>query len=175
MLAAKRKDDRDLRWKVGIVTVSDGCAYGKRQDTSGSLLRQLCQDWDVIEHRVIPDEQREIEETLKQLADQKGCNLILTTGGTGFAPRDVTPEATKAVIHKEAPGICEAMRAVTAAHTKYAILSRAVAGIRNQTLIVNLPGSPKGVQECFDAISGVLPHALQILSGNTSHSSPLED
>ncbi|WP_211663640.1 molybdopterin adenylyltransferase [Lihuaxuella thermophila] len=158
-----------MSWKVGIVTVSDGCASGTREDSSGNLLRQLCQEWDVIEYRVIPDEQQEIEETLKELADQKGCHLILTTGGTGFAPRDVTPEATRAVIHKEAPGICEAMRAVTVAHTKYAILSRAVAGIRNQTLIVNLPGSPKGVRECFDAISGVLPHALRILSGNTRH------
>lgn len=160
-----------MSWKVGIVTISDRCAKGESEDTSGPLLKQLCRDWEIVEYKVIPDEQPEIAETLMQLADQKECDLILTTGGTGFAARDVTPEATRAVIHKEAPGICEAMRAATAIHTKYAILSRAVAGIRNQTLIINLPGSPKGVQECFNAIREVLPHALQVLTTNASHSS----
>jgi molybdenum cofactor synthesis domain-containing protein len=159
-----------MSWKIGIVTISDRCANGERQDTSGPLLQQLFHNWEIIEYKVIPDEQLEIEETLKQLADQKGCDLILTTGGTGFAARDVTPEATKAVIHKEAPGLCEAMRTATAVHTKYAILSRAVAGIRNQTLIVNFPGSPKGVRECFDAIHDVLPHALQVLTKKAGHS-----
>ncbi|MBA4493803.1 molybdopterin adenylyltransferase [Paenactinomyces guangxiensis] len=159
-----------MSWKVGIVTVSDRCANGDREDSSGQLLIRLCQNWQVTEYKVIPDEQQQIEQTLIQLADQAGCDLILTTGGTGFAVRDVTPEATRAVIHREAPGLCEAMRAATASQTKFAILSRAVAGIRNQTLIVNLPGSPKGVEECFAAIADVLPHALEVLTKNVSHS-----
>jgi molybdopterin adenylyltransferase len=158
-----------MRVRVGIVTVSDGVSRGEREDTSGDLLKKLCTKWEIVAHRVIPDERELIEETLTTLADHAGCHLILTTGGTGFAPRDVTPEATKAVIHKEAPGLCEAMRAATWKYTKTAILSRAVAGIRNQTLIINLPGSPKGVEECFAAIEDVLPHALALIAGDTRH------
>ncbi|SFI71369.1 molybdopterin adenylyltransferase [Thermoflavimicrobium dichotomicum] len=158
-----------MQIKVGIVTISDGSARGVREDTSGALLKKLCAKWDIVAHRVIPDERELIEETLTTLADEVGCNLILTTGGTGFGPRDVTPEATKAVIDKEAPGLCEAMRAATWKYTKYAILSRAVAGIRNQTLIINLPGSPKGVEECFRVIEDVLPHALALIAGDTRH------
>jgi molybdenum cofactor synthesis domain-containing protein len=154
---------------VGIVTVSDRCAKGEQEDKSGAVLKELCKDWDLLAYQIVPDEQRQIELTLKKLADETGCQLIFTTGGTGFAPRDVTPEATRAVIQKEAPGLCEAMRSATLKHTKFAILSRAVAGIRNHTLIINLPGSPKGVEECFAVIRPVLPHALNLLAGNTKH------
>jgi molybdenum cofactor synthesis domain-containing protein len=132
-------------------------------------LKELCKDWELLAYQIVPDEQHQIEQTLKKLADETGCQLIFTTGGTGFAPRDVTPEATRAVIQKEAPGLCEAMRSATLKHTKFAILSRAVAGIRNHTLIINLPGSPKGVEECFAVIRPVLPHALNLLAGNTKH------
>ncbi|MBH8599619.1 MULTISPECIES: molybdopterin adenylyltransferase [unclassified Thermoactinomyces] len=155
--------------KVGIVTVSDRSAKGEQEDASGELLKRLCPKWDIVAYRIIPDEQDQIEETLKTLADKTGCHLILTTGGTGFAPRDVTPEATKSVIDKEAPGLCEAMRAATLKFTKYAILSRAVAGIRNQTLIINLPGSPKGVEQCFAVIEDILPHALALISEDPQH------
>jgi molybdopterin adenylyltransferase len=158
-----------MPWKVGIITISDRCVQGEQEDMSGHLLCQLCHHWKVLHHQVIPDEQPEIEQTLKWLTDQQKCDLILTTGGTGFSTRDVTPEATKAVIHKEVPGICEAMRIATTAHTKYAILSRAVAGIRNRTLIVNFPGNPKGVEECFHHIAEVLPHALQLLTQDVKH------
>ncbi|MGA9174340.1 MAG: molybdopterin adenylyltransferase [Thermoactinomyces sp.] len=154
---------------VGIITVSDRCAKGEQEDKSGAILKELCKDWDLLAYQIVPDEQRQIELTLKKLADETGCQLIFTTGGTGFAPRDVTPEATRAVIQKEAPGLCEAMRSATLKHTKFAILSRAVAGIRNHTLIINLPGSPKGVEECFAVIRPVLPHALNLLAGNTKH------
>jgi molybdopterin adenylyltransferase len=155
--------------RVGIVTVSDRCARGEQDDKSGALLKELCRDWDLCAYEIVPDEQAQIEQTLEKLADETGCQLVFTTGGTGFAPRDVTPEATRAVIHKEAPGLCEAMRMETLKQTKFAILSRAVAGIRNQTLIINLPGSPKGVEECFAIIRPVLPHALALLAGNTNH------
>jgi molybdopterin adenylyltransferase len=154
---------------VGIITVSDRCAKGEQEDKSGAVLKELCKDWKLLAYQIVPDEQHQIEQTLKKLADETGCQLIFTTGGTGFAPRDVTPEATRAVIQKEAPGLCEAMRSATLKHTKFAILSRAVAGIRNHTLIINLPGSPKGVEECFAVIRPVLPHALNLLAGNTKH------
>lgn len=154
---------------VGIITVSDRCAKGEQEDKSGAVLKELCKDWDLLAYQIVPDEQHQIEQTLKKLADETGCQLIFTTGGTGFAPRDVTPEATRTVIQKEAPGLCEAMRSATLKHTKFAILSRAVAGIRNHTLIINLPGSPKGVEECFAVIRPVLPHALNLLAGNTKH------
>jgi molybdopterin adenylyltransferase len=154
---------------VGIITVSDRCAKGEQEDKSGAVLKELCKDWKLLAYQIVPDEQHQIEQTLKKLADETGCQLIFTTGGTGFAPRDVTPEATRTVIQKEAPGLCEAMRSATLKHTKFAILSRAVAGIRNHTLIINLPGSPKGVEECFAVIRPVLPHALNLLAGNTKH------
>jgi molybdopterin adenylyltransferase len=154
---------------VGIITVSDRCAKGEQEDKSGAVLKELCKDWELLAYQIVPDEQHQIEQTLIKLADETGCQLIFTTGGTGFAPRDVTPEATRTVIQKEAPGLCEAMRSATLKHTKFAILSRAVAGIRNHTLIINLPGSPKGVEECFAVIRPVLPHALNLLAGNTKH------
>lgn len=160
-----------MSWKVGILTVSDQAAQGKRQDVSGQQLRRLVGNigGKVARYRIVPDEQPVIEEALIELVDVNGCDLVLTTGGTGLASRDVTPEATKAVSEKEVPGISETMRAATVSKTKFAILSRATAGVRGKSLIVNLPGSPKGAEECFQAIEAVLPHALDILSGHTEH------
>lgn len=159
------------KWKVGIVTASDKGSTGERKDQSGALLHELVAEMngEVVVYEVIPDDQQVIQECLIEMADIRKCDLIFTTGGTGFSARDVTPEATKAVIHKEAPGLPERMRAATLVNTKYAILSRATAGIRGSSLIINFPGSAKGVKECFEAIRDVLPHALQILRGNTEH------
>jgi molybdopterin adenylyltransferase len=113
---------------------------------------------------IIPDERELIEGTLREWSDEKGLNLILTTGGTGLAPRDITPEATRAVIDREAPGIAEAMRAASLQHTPFGMLSRGVAGTRRRTLIINLPGSPKAVKECLECILPVLPHAVNLLT-----------
>jgi molybdopterin adenylyltransferase len=159
------------QWKIGILTASDKGSIGEREDLSGTLLQSLVEqiDGEVAHYHIIPDEQKVIEQYLIELVDQHHCHLIFTTGGTGFAARDVTPEATKAVIHKEVPGIPEKMRAATESKTKFAILSRSAAGIRGNTLIINLPGSPKGVGECFEAISPVIPHALQLLQKNSDH------
>jgi molybdopterin adenylyltransferase len=161
-----------VKWKIGILTISDTGSAGKREDLSGPVLKRLVTEelkGEVHEYHIIPDEQKVIEEYLVQLADVSKCHLICTTGGTGFAARDVTPEATRSVIDKEAPGIPERMRAFSLQQTKFAILSRAVAGIRGSCLVINFPGSPKGVKECYDAIKEILPHALQLLQGNTEH------
>jgi molybdenum cofactor synthesis domain-containing protein len=123
----------------------------------------------VAERVIVRDEFEQIRDALISFADDAKVDLILTTGGTGFAGRDVTPEATRAVIDREAPGIAEAIRRETAANTKFAMLSRAVAGIRGRTLIINLPGSPKGVRECFAVFEPVLIHALKLIRGETGH------
>ncbi len=153
--------------KVGIITVSDKSWQGKRKDRSGELIKELVggMDAQVIEHEVVPDERNYIEETLKMMADDLKVDLILTTGGTGLGPRDVTPEATAAVIHREVPGLAEAIRSRGRESTPFAILSRARAGIRDRTLIINLPGSPQGVKESLEAILAVIPHGIEILRG----------
>jgi molybdenum cofactor synthesis domain-containing protein len=152
--------------RVGILTVSDRAASGEYDDSSGPLIREMVEErlgWEAALVATVPDEQEEIEVTLVKWADEETLNLVLTTGGTGFAPRDRTPEATRAVIERETPGLAEAMRAASLKVTPHAMLSRAVAGIRGRTLIINLPGSPKAVFENLDVLLPVLPHALKLL------------
>ena len=152
--------------RVGILTISDRSSRGERPDDSGPLIRELAQSHfnaEIIHSAVIPDDLALIRDTLAAWCDQGALDLILTTGGTGFAPRDVTPEATRAVIEREAPGLAEAMRAASLALTPHAMLSRAVCGIRGRTLIVNLPGSPKAVRENLATVAPALPHAVQLL------------
>ncbi len=155
--------------KVGILTISDRSAKGERADTGGPLIAQLLGehfDWDCSLTAIVPDETAQIGQTLIDWVDTQHVALILTTGGTGFAPRDVTPEATRAVLDREAPGIPEALRAASLAITKHAMLTRQVAGIRKQTLIINLPGNPKAVRENLEVLIPVLPHALELLNND---------
>jgi len=151
--------------RVAILTVSDRSARGQREDASGPALRKLAlaQGWEVVAQAIVPDEIPAIQARLIQWADTLDCDLILTTGGTGFAPRDVTPEATLSVVERPAPGLAEAMRAASLNITPHAMLSRAAAGIRGRTLIVNLPGSPKAAVENLQVVLPVLPHAVQLL------------
>ena len=153
-------------FKTVIITASDKGSLGLREDLSGPLIKQLLQDTvcDVVGHEILSDDKGCLIKRLKQLCDSD-IALILTTGGTGFSPRDNIPEATKAVIERETPGIPEAMRAYSMKITPAGMLSRAAAGIRKQTLIVNLPGSPKAVKECLDCILPSLEHGLKIMCG----------
>lgn len=154
--------------RIGILTISDRSARGERPDASGALIAELVSDTldgtRVTEQSIVPDERNTISATLIAWSDSGKVDLILTTGGTGFAPRDVTPEATKQVLEREAPGMAEAMRAASLLKTPHAMLSRGVCGIRGRTLIINLPGSPKAVRENLDVVLPVLPHALQLLA-----------
>ena len=152
----------------GVITISDRSSQGEREDVSGPVLQRKIetQGWKVNKYTVIPDNLMEISHLLQQWADHKHLDVILTTGGTGFSPRDVTPEATRAIIERIAPGIAEAMRYESLKITPHAMLSRAVAGIRKQTLIINLPGSPKAAVENLEIIIPVLPHAVELLSNN---------
>jgi molybdenum cofactor synthesis domain-containing protein len=155
--------------KVGILTVSDKGARGEREDRSGPAIREMIEaaGGEVVRTAVVPDEPEDIKSALTAWSDE-GLELVLTTGGTGFSPRDRTPEATKAVIERETPGLAEAMRRAGAERTPEAILSRAAAGIRKATLIVNLPGSEKAVRESLAAVLPVLAHGLDILRGRAS-------
>ena len=157
--------------RVGILTVSDLGSRGEREDTSGRALGERIEEmgWVVECYEIVPDERGVISEMLRKWADDAGLQLILTTGGTGFADRDVTPEATLEVLDKQAPGIPETMRAVGLKKTPMAILSRGVAGIRGRTLILNLPGSMKGAVESLEAVREALPHAIDVILGRPGH------
>lgn len=155
--------------KAAVVTVSD--TRKTDDDLSGRRLSELL--WsagaEVVETLIVSDELEDLRETIYTLTERGDIDLVITTGGTGFGPRDNTPEATRAVISREAPGIAEAIRRDTTAKTPMAMLSRGIAGIRGKTLIINLPGSPKAVEECFEVIRPVLNHAIKLLCGDTKH------
>lgn len=153
--------------KAVVLTVSDGVSSGERDDTSGALLEELLRgDGFDVERRVVADEADAIAAALRESAGSS--LLVLTTGGTGFAPRDVTPEATRLVLDREAPGVAEAIRADALARTPHALLSRGIAGLRGQTLIVNLPGSPGGCRDGFAVLRPALRHGLELASGDTA-------
>ena len=165
--------------KFAILTVSDRSSSGTREDRSGPLLQQAVIDsgWEVKQTDIVSDEFSEIVDKLQTWSDSGEINVILTTGGTGFSSRDVTPEATKAVVDRQAPGLAEAMRAGSLIITPHAMLSRSEAGIRKNTLIINLPGSPKGALENFRIVAPVLAHAVQLLEDDSraedTHQRPL--
>jgi len=159
------RETRNPTIRVGILTVSDRSARGERTDASGPLLRQIAerQGWMVEREGIVPDELLSIQTMLAGWTDDARLDLILTTGGTGFAPRDMTPEATRGVIEREAPGLAEAMRTASLQTTVHAMLSRAVCGIRGRTLIINLPGSPQAARENLETVLPALPHAVALL------------
>lgn len=156
---------KELKYKAAIVTVSDRASKGEMEDASGGILKKMLEKngYEVIKQSVIPDEEELIEAKLKELSKTGEIALILTTGGTGFSPRDVTPEATKNVCDKMCPGIAEAVRNIGAKYTKRSYLSRGASGIINKTLIINLPGSPDGASQSLEGILDVLPHGLEML------------
>jgi molybdopterin adenylyltransferase len=151
-----------------VLSISTSRANGEAEDTSGTKLARLAEAMgaDVTSVELVPDDRELIEERLRHWADLERCELMLTTGGTGFAPSDVTPEASRAVIERPAPGIAEAMREASRGHTRHWMLSRAVAGIRGQTLIINFPGSPASIEQAGAAIADSLPHAIDLLRGS---------
>lgn len=156
--------------RVAILTASDKGARGEREDLSASVIRELVAriEGEVVAYAVVPDDREILAQKLREFCDEVRADLVLTTGGTGFGPRDVTPEATRDVIEREVPGLPEAMRAAGLKATPRAMLSRAIAGIRGKSLIINLPGSPKGVRENLETILPALPHGLAILKGEAS-------
>jgi molybdopterin adenylyltransferase len=155
---------------IGILTISDKGSRGQREDKSGETIRNIVSrlESSVVKYEIVPDEVDIIAGKLVDWADGGGVDIILTNGGTGLSRRDVTPEATLSVIDKEVPGIAEAMRARSLEKTPMAVLSRAVAGLRGQCLIINLPGSPKAVQECLEVVLPALPHAVEIIKGEVT-------
>jgi molybdenum cofactor synthesis domain-containing protein len=154
--------------RLAVLTISDRSYRGERADLAGPAVINALQEqgWQVIKTNLLPDDQHLVSQQLIEWTDQGECDIIFTTGGTGLAPRDVTPEATRSVIEREAPGLAEAMRAASLQITPHAMLSRAVCGIRKRTLIINLPGSPKACLEHLAVILPVLPHAVQLLAGD---------
>ena len=157
----------------GILTISDKGARGQRYDKSGLTIRDRLSllDSDVVKYEIVPDEIDIITSKLSEWADKGDVDVILTTGGTGLSPRDITPEATLVAVDRVVPGLAEAIRAETFRKTPFAILSRAMAGIRGRCLIINLPGSPKAVRECLEVVLPVIPHAVEIIKGEvTEHS-----
>ncbi len=157
-----------MSFNVAILTVSDRCSRGEETDRSGPFIAGwVAEHWSaqVLDRAVVPDERDQIAQQLRVWCDTGKIDLILTTGGTGFSPRDVTPEATRMVLEREAPGLAEAMRLAGLSKTPHAMLSRAIAGIRGRTLIVNLPGSPKGVLDGLETLEKAIPHGIEILKG----------
>jgi molybdopterin adenylyltransferase len=159
-----------MPFSAAVLTVSDKAAAGQREDTSGVAIRELLGSIgiEVVRYEIVADEQDVVAERLREWADGGAVRLIVTTGGTGLGPRDVTPEATRSVLEYEVPGIAEAMRAEGLRHTPMSMISRALAGVRNRALIINLPGSPKGVRENLAVVLPVLQHALELLEGERS-------
>lgn len=168
--------------RISILTVSDRSARGERPDTAGPLIAALLTesfpDCQIVRTAIVPDERDQISACLIEWSDEDGADVIFTTGGTGFAPRDITPEATHNVIDREAPGLAEAMRAAGLRHTPHAMLSRGICGLRGRTLIVNLPGSPGAVRDSLAVIQPVLPHAVALLrdvpDAEAGHASPAQ-
>lgn len=156
------------QWKIGVITASDSIASGEREDDRIELLKVLIREWlkcEVAVHRKVPDNMEELQETMIELVDREKCDLLIVAGGTGLSPRDVTPEVTQWVIDRPMPGLVEEMRRAGMQQSRRAMLTRAAAGTRGNSLIFNLPGHPKGVKICFEAIADMLPDALHILQG----------
>lgn len=162
--------------RVAVLTISDRSYHGERADKTGpavaDAVRRLLPGASIVEQTILPDERSDIEWNLKRIADTASADLVLTAGGTGLSPRDVTPQATQAIAAFEVPGIGEAMRAATRAALPAAILSRQVAAVRERTLVVNLPGSPRGAVECLEAVADVLPHAVTTLRNEAGDAHP---
>jgi molybdenum cofactor synthesis domain-containing protein len=156
-------------YRLAVLTVSDKGFKGEREDLSGTLITEMLSqpEYNLVFYEIVPDDEKMISDKLSIWADQFELNLIITTGGTGLAPRDVTPEATSRIIEREVPGLVEAIRMESLKMSPTAMLSRSIAGIRKGSLIINLPGSPKAVRECISVIQDVLPHALKMLSGTS--------
>ena len=161
-------------FKLAVLTVSTSGYQGQREDTSGQVIKEVLgpPDFEVVRYEVVSDEQRVIADRLASWADAPDVDLIVSTGGTGLGPRDVTPEACLSIVDREVPGLAEAMRAQTLQFTPMAMLSRSVSGVRGKTLIITLPGSPKAVRECLEVVGPVLPHALEMLRSETVNKHP---
>jgi molybdopterin adenylyltransferase len=162
-------------YRLAILTVSTSGYHGQREDTSGQAIREILAppDYDVTRYEVVPDDRDMIADRLVQWAEDSDVDLVVTTGGTGLGPQDITPEACLSVFDREVPGLAETMRAQTLQFTPMAMLSRSVAGIRGSTLIISLPGSPKGVRECLDVVTPVLGHALHLLGSESVSDHPV--
>jgi len=162
-----------LKFKVALVVASDKAARGERQDLCIAAMRHvLPKTFDVHSETIVPDDRAEIKRVLENLADVERVDCVLTSGGTGLAPRDVTPQVTRGIVEYEVPGLAEAMRAANVGRIPTAMLSRATAGVRGRTLIINLPGSPNGARESLAVVAGVLPHALGLLRGEIAEHAP---
>ena len=157
--------------KAAVITISDGCYHKKREDTSGQKLSQMLTEnqWEVVSTHILPDDLSRIQEQVLELTQDAEIDLIVTTGGTGLAPRDVTPEAIRPLLEKEIAGLSELMRLRGLESTEFAALSRSLAGARGETLILSLPGSPKGATQSLQAVLKILPHAVDILHSRTAH------